>query len=573
MGFVNVVALQILQFFRFIGISFFNRFITKLELKEKCKRKRFDFVEESLTSSARENGLIPQDKEWYFEKTREDQNEDVFIYGVNSNENAFLLKVRRRLQANNRCLVIVNLCFKDGNYLYDFNGSDLNTNTSSTRYEVNGFSLQLLSPFRRWRICFTGNLKRTDINTHEEQNVFASIRMLWYSLSAVFDMQTDNHISLISQTVKDFNANDEYFFEDRYEQYGQLKGTVQFESDETKTIILWGNKCKSFFDKNRNQSSNIRRLYGFVKDGIGFHCGILKEDTSGKRFNYGHFFTGVNVVFPIEKTESLVQEFDSLLNNANTSIKMIAEGPRIVTANIDAALKSCEWFSIHKLKINGFEGLSVFIDDGNMEKEEMSLYNQLCHFDRYKIAVSEKSLTNDFVMSIGDPNSISSEISGGKGMSLSQLTVLLEEKEVKEKFNYTVPQGVIVTTNAYKEYLKENKDVKNAIETLQQTRIFNTLITEEEPTILNKGMQFAMFGHEVRIDGFTHPSVEKSVKTSIFFKIKVVFVLLELVFNCVKRLRKTSKLYENIDFFKDDFKTSEELFEFISNSVTKLYEV
>jgi pyruvate,water dikinase len=79
-------------------------------------------------------------------------------------------------------------------------------------------------------------------------------------------------------------------------------------------------------------------------------------------------------------------------------------------------------------------------------------------FEKCNISKKAIDLKKDssLVLSLNEEMAKSVELSGGKGSSLSQL-IYLSEKLTEEKCenNFKVPNGIIVTTNAYKEMIKE----------------------------------------------------------------------------------------------------------------------
>ena len=59
--------------------------------------------------------------------------------------------------------------------------------------------------------------------------------------------------------------------QNRFEQWGQIKGTVQFDDNPLRVIYLWGIKSKTYEEPC---SGNIR-LYGYNCKGFGFSIGVI----------------------------------------------------------------------------------------------------------------------------------------------------------------------------------------------------------------------------------------------------------------------------------------------------------
>lgn len=136
---------------------------------------------------------------------------------------------------------------------------------SKREYKAHGISLEVLSPFRRLRIKFRGFLTKNNSN----ELVFVKIRLLWIAISNVFDFESDNKKEFIEEELKKNSITksfSEIKFENRFEQLGQMKGTVQIEDQNEENLFLWGSKSKKF--NEHNQKRRIKRLFGYSKVSI-----------------------------------------------------------------------------------------------------------------------------------------------------------------------------------------------------------------------------------------------------------------------------------------------------------------
>ena len=129
-------------------------------------------------------------------------------------------------------------------------------------YKAPGVSLEILSPFRRLRIKFRGFLTKKGTN----DLVFVKMRVLWIATSSVLDFECDhNPVFIENQTKKSSKSVkfEEIKFENRFEQLGQMKGTVQFEAQNEEKLFLWGNQSKKFEEVGENRE--IHRFFGYSK--------------------------------------------------------------------------------------------------------------------------------------------------------------------------------------------------------------------------------------------------------------------------------------------------------------------
>ena len=107
-------------------------------------------------------------------------------------------------------------------------------------------------------------------------------------------------------------------FEDRIEQFGQMKGTFEEENNEQRTLYFWGAISKKYLsDKPINR--RIIRIVGYNKKGIGFNLGFLSNN---KGFEYRFGFVFDRFIFKrLTNLQLNKQNFEELLENPNIAFK------------------------------------------------------------------------------------------------------------------------------------------------------------------------------------------------------------------------------------------------------------
>lgn len=167
-------------------------------------------------------------------------------------------------------LVSVRLVLNDGNEAYELTESTLSS-LNSSKYSVGGLNVELISPLRCIRLQFRGYLK----NVKSNQSNFIKFRLLWQASSEVFDYRLDSDETFFvnelckhknSQNGKQISAGKVIDFEDRFEQFGQIKGTIQIENETEREIYLWGSRKKHWFEEDSGLVS--RTLHGYSKVGL-----------------------------------------------------------------------------------------------------------------------------------------------------------------------------------------------------------------------------------------------------------------------------------------------------------------
>ena len=119
-----------------------------------------------------------------------------------------------------------------------------------------------MSPFRRNRIKFRGYLWKNN-----KELVYVRIRFLCLGLSKVYDYENDFDNNFMAKELTSSQQKLEMKFENRFEQFCQIKGTFQVENESQKIISIWGSKSKKYLPKD-TQNRRIFRICGYNKKGI-----------------------------------------------------------------------------------------------------------------------------------------------------------------------------------------------------------------------------------------------------------------------------------------------------------------
>jgi len=106
---------------------------------------------------------------------------------------------------------------------------------------------------------------------------------------------------------------------------------------------------------------------------------------------------------------------------------------------------------------NKHKGSGIFVYDN--QKQEIDVIQNT---NSLKLDDLEDSM--ELVLRFDDKLTSNERITGGKGSSLS----ILKNLCLSEENNFIVPNGFIVTTNSYQMLLRENIELKSAIDKLQQ---------------------------------------------------------------------------------------------------------
>jgi len=158
----------------------------------------------------------------------------------------------------------------------------------------------------------------------------------------------------------------------------------------------------------------------------------------------------LGLLHPLSDISLNCSDFDTIQNSSVTfTVKVLH---REIKFEIEKKSKE----SMRNVKINGDDGHCFIIHDE--DKEFASIIPQ-----HSNIAKEDKSL----VLSFDEENAERIEISGGKGASLARLHSLSLKNELLGNSKFSVPKGIIVTTNSYN-ILMEDAKLKYEIDSLQK---------------------------------------------------------------------------------------------------------
>lgn len=199
--------------------------------------------------------------------------EKVFFHGSNSNGDVFIMEINWQPASGKLPGIIsAKLIYKHNGYVYKFEESDSCSpfvECPEDTYRIKGLSVQVVAPFRKSRIIFRGLISRKRLSDGDVEDVFLRLRLFWNPLTKVYDSLSDYNDDFMARELatgrharkRNFDA----IYEDYYEQYSQLKGTLQVESRTVEEVFLWGGRSKSSRQIDGARNTTAIRLLAFSK--------------------------------------------------------------------------------------------------------------------------------------------------------------------------------------------------------------------------------------------------------------------------------------------------------------------
>ena len=193
----------------------------------------------------------------------QNKSEDLLIYGVNSSKQSIKIEVKSRINERNTRNASISLRLDDseGNS-YTLEDQSV-VEYKKKEYKICGLAIETLSPFRRKRIRFRGYLTKNG-----KQLVYVKFRFLCLTFGRVYDFTHDfDDQFMAKEWTKCKKRQIDQQFEDRLEQFCQIKGTFNVEDNPERVLYFWGSFSKKFL-ATKPINRRIVRIIGFTKKGI-----------------------------------------------------------------------------------------------------------------------------------------------------------------------------------------------------------------------------------------------------------------------------------------------------------------
>ncbi|XP_054166684.1 prodigiosin synthesizing transferase PigC-like [Oppia nitens] len=398
------------------------------------------------------SGLIPFPHEWTYDRPSKDKNEDLLIYGVNSSKQSIYITINWKPNGvNNKNNATINMRIDDNNDCYTLEETQ-EVEYRKGEYRVSGLGLEILSAFRRKRIKFRGYLLKNN-----KEVVYIQFRFLWYAFSRIYDYTHDFDDYFMAQELAISAKSDKTEsqlkdrFEDRFEQFGQIKGTFREEKTSERNLYFWGSISKKFLKTNQNKRT-INRIFGYTKDGFGFHLGYVCNE-NGSEYRFGFLFRKMGRFFKLQKLSLLSSDFNDLKDR-----NLIHFTATFDNKDYNFVIEKLENNFAKRLIINDSEGMCFITEEIDTEVQQQIQ------------SINNIQKDSSLVLGLNEESAQRVDLTGGKGSSLAVL-MNLSQKLAKNNYKqqFSVANGVVVTTNAYEILLTENKDLLKAIENLEKS--------------------------------------------------------------------------------------------------------
>lgn len=423
-----------------------------------------------------------------------DRHEDSMqLFGMDSEGRAVVARVVRMTQR--RSSVILMVVDKNGDVYTLPNQPDTNlVNVTDVGWKAGGISLQCVEPMRCWRLKFNGLLRRgkreeyiteDDKDRDEENIIHARLDFLWKAIRAPVDVWRDASPRLLAHGLANRHRSSRSMFSlvdnisiehDEYQQWGSLHGEVRLGGQTNAPPQEWYLRgCRRHSWGLIKAIANFHRSVEIVSYFVNGDVCSLQACSYGNKISHyvlGYLQKASGVYHPITSTDLCLPNLaeDGVLPH-NVLIEFCAGGQKYnLWHKLGQGMTyhtGDPWYLTHKVNFNSAAathshgwGISIFSDK----------FNDLCPVPEQECLppLEEPSIEVDegspLAVSISDYLCRATSLTGGKGASLGQLTML---KDVSYH-PFEVPGGLVVTVSAWRQQLKTYCDLQYAVRGIEQ---------------------------------------------------------------------------------------------------------
>ncbi|XP_067905233.1 rifampicin phosphotransferase-like isoform X2 [Heterodontus francisci] len=411
--------------------------------------------------------------------------DSVYFMGFTETDKTFLI-VRVCRKPNDLCEMWVLLRVEGvGSFEHPNHPDTITSVDSKISWSAGGLKLECLEPHQRWRIVFSGLLRRgpyRDKWTEEEGELLhVKFTFIWTAFSTVFDFDTDIHPSAIAQGIakekwsKTFIENLKKYNQQQthYEQWGQYVGEIEIEGYERNELLLRGVRDHSYGIRNWAHMHRYVLIFAHFENGLSVNLIALSITATTTNMNVGY------VMFPNGSKAGIDWSDASLADIADDGViadlyrvSFTADGQLFhLQVSIDKNASpvmygGLAWESrIHECVANYRLNLTVRgwgiieFHYRNESGRQAPNFIPTVKFQEPVVPACSK-----LVLAFSEEACQCSAVVGSKGAQLAQLM----EMQKRFRNQFSVPTGFCVTIAALEHQMKMNSSLWQAVVELNQ---------------------------------------------------------------------------------------------------------
>ena len=318
-------------------------------------------------------------------------------------------------------------------------------------------------PMKKWRIYFRGPLMHVNENG---ERIHAIVSLHWLCLFDPYDFLLSPSCWQLAENLSYLKLEDIFqssFFDNMvsYEQWGELRGSIEVETKENLEIKLKCVRSRSFTAQNTSYlTSTSHQHFVVMESGLSFSNHSLKR---GSRFIHSGY-----VSFPIgDKIPTFLRSRTGYSATSSLTLVDLMSAERLQFHLSENLTRDCLGSEISEFKfttclINGKQAFGVFYDCNDhqsLDEKDADISTGITDFDvaNYDLIGSSAAIVN-----LGTKACMVKSLVGGKAYHLSVL---------KSCSNFNIPNGYCITTLALENHITLNNQLNEAIQKIKQCPI------------------------------------------------------------------------------------------------------
>ncbi|KAL1502561.1 hypothetical protein ABEB36_007686 [Hypothenemus hampei] len=472
MDFFNLVSVEVLIFlpiilyflfikssgnskdpFYLIKLYFAKKVVIKAQ--EKCKKHRKKLLKSNLEQEIN----FTTQKNYYYQSFS------------GSDQKGNCLNLKFIIRPNNIAEIV--LYFKTANasvYTFPEHEKTYLKTINDLTWKINGLTIETLDPFKRVRIIFNGLLRNVSKNRIEH----VQFSFIFNCISAPKFYPEDCNTDLLAKTLACKPWKDsswKHFLTDHpdgYEQFGALFGFVKGDAFPEEEVLNLP-ACRSSYVRNNNFILEKEiKIFLAESNGVLINLTLKLLRNERHQLSHGFVFHKNYVTEPIISQDIRIDNTilgKSLPNLIRTEIKVKTD-MYLCAINLDKSAiifqKSpfgSDFLNVSSdYRINKSQGKAVLeFQYYNHKHESIKSPNLRPLLIKRKVDI----LPEDYVVKFNNHAAQVHEITGGKGTSLALLASLPSQ-------DFLVPDGFVITINAFKCHFEANKSLQDAVEHINE---------------------------------------------------------------------------------------------------------
>ncbi|XP_044763689.1 prodigiosin synthesizing transferase PigC-like [Coccinella septempunctata] len=438
------------------GVLYLVKFIFgKREIQKACKKVKIPKKYEELERYDRPKPI-----------TRETKSEALTFRAVDQEGNQLSVKIT--LLADH--IAESTICLRIGKDIYvsPDAGGVTRRHVSGYQWKCQGLNVEISEPFKRYRLLFNGFLRKVS-TTNDGGVEHISLRLTWNCCSKPNFSLVDDDLNLLAKCLAKTTWRDGNWLkllgdEKSIVQFGALKGTILGDNIPETQVNMACVRTKIKGTADIEALNKDLTVFAATENGYLLHLGVKSIKNGCQELKYGHVLTHLGSVYPVKNCDLDLRKGDqSISDKVTIHVEVPGKMLKVVlsmdnNSNVEVTNDNFKGFKSRNVSaeciVNNNRGFAILdywtSHRGNGVKRPSPILRE----------IKVETVPDIVVTPIGTEESKILELTGGKGSSLS-LMKSLENEEI------TIPDGFIVTTEAFKKQVEYNFNLRKSISLLE----------------------------------------------------------------------------------------------------------